>query len=410
MKKIILHSDMNNYYASVECMLNPALKNRYIAVCGNKETRHGIVLAKNQAAKLMGVTTGEPIWKAQQKCPDLTVVPPHYDEYIKYSKLAKEIYYSYTDLIEPFGLDECWLDVSASTCLFGNGEQIAHLIKERIKKELGLTVSIGVSFNKIFAKLGSDMKKPDAVSVINETDFKQKVWPLPASELLYIGRATSEKLKKYNIRTIGDVAKTNPQLLKNWFGKNGIMLWRFANGIDNSRVAPFGYRAPIKSISHGITCTSDLTTDDEVWKVIFSLSQDVGRRLRQENLNASGVAISLRNNNLETKEFQSRLPHPVHSHTVIAKEAFSLYTSNYDKSNHLRSLSVRAINLSPGIIPVQTDLFSDTEREIKRDSIETVIDSLRERYGNDSITYAALMGDLKMPESSLHVMPDRMYM
>lgn len=410
MKKIILHSDMNNYYASVECMLNPALKNKYIAVCGNKETRHGIVLAKNQAAKQMGVLTGEPIWKAMSKCPQLIIVPPHYDEYIKYSKLAKEIYYSYTDLIEPFGLDECWLDVSGSTSLFGSGEQIAYLIKERIKKELGLTVSIGVSFNKIFAKLGSDLKKPDAISVINESDFKEKVWPLPANELLYIGPATTKKLKKYNIHSIGDIARTNPELMKKWLGKNGTMLWTFANGLDKSRVSPYGYKSPVKSISHGITCIADLSSSDEVWKVIFSLSQEVSHRLRAESLSTGGVSVSLRDNLLRTKEFQVKLHHSTQSHSTIAEEAYKLYINNYDQSIPIRSISVRAINLSLKHIAIQTDLFSDINKEIKRDSIENVIDKLRDRFGKDRITYACLMGDLKMPESSLHMMPERMYM
>ena len=410
MKKIILHSDMNNYYASVECMLNPALKNKYVAVCGNKETRHGIVLAKNQAAKEKGVLTGEPIWQAMSKCPELIIVPPHYDEYIKYSNLAKEIYYSYTDLIEPFGLDECWLDVTGSTSLFGNGEQIAHMIKERIKKELGLTVSIGVSFNKIFAKLGSDLKKPDAVSVITESDFKEKIWHLPANELLYIGPATTKKLKKYNIHSIGDVAGTNPELLKKWLGKNGTMLWMFANGLDNSRVSPYGYKSPIKSISHGITSITDLATRDEVWKVIFSLSQEVSHRLRAENLTAGGVAVSLRDNLLCTKEFQTKLYRPTQSHSCIAQEVYKLYADNYDQSIPIRSVSVRTINLAPKNINIQADLFCDINKEIKKDSIENTIDTLRTRFGNESITYASLMGDLKIPKSSLHIMPERMYM
>lgn len=410
MERVILHSDMNNYYASVECMLNPSLKNEYIAVCGNKEDRHGIVLAKNQSAKLMGVITGEPIWKAMQKCPKLKVVPPHYDEYIKYSKLAREIYYSYTDLIEPFGLDECWLDVTGSISLFGNGEAIAEIIRERIKKELGLTVSIGVSFNKIFAKLGSDMKKPDAVTSIKKSDFKNTVWPLPVSELLYIGPATTKKLNRLNIRTIGELANTPLELIQKWLGKNGIMLYNFANGFDTSRVSPYGYKAPIKSISHGITCTSDLTTPEEVWKIIFYLSQDVSHRLRAEGLTARGVSITIRDSFLNTKEFQTKFLQSTRSHAVIAREAFKMYQSQYDNAALVRSISVRALYLSSSQIPIQTTLFSDAEKDIKQDKIETAIEGLRERFGKESVTYASLMGKLKLPNSSLHVMPDRMYM
>lgn len=410
MERVILHSDMNNYYASVECILNPELKNKHIAVCGNKEDRHGIVLAKNQAAKIMGVKTGEPIWKAKQKCPELKIVPPHYDEYIKYSKLAKEIYYYYTDLVEPFGIDECWLDVTGSTALFGSGEEIAEIIRKRIKKELGVTVSIGVSFNKIFAKLGSDIKKPDAVTSIKKSDFKKKVWPLPVSELLYVGPATTEKLRKLNIHTIGELANSSPEHVQKWLGKNGIMLYNFANGFDTSRVSPYGYKAPINSISHGITCTSDLLSSDEVWKIIFFLTQDVAHRLRNDELMAQGVSITIRDCSLNIKEFQTKLAQPTRSHTVIAREAFKLYKLEYDTSIPVRAVSVRALYLSSSHIPIQTTLFSDTNKDIKQDKIETVVDSLRQRFGKHSITYASLMGNLKLPESSLHMMPDRMYM
>lgn len=410
MERVILHSDMNNYYASVECMLNPELKDKYIAVCGNKEDRHGIVLAKNQAAKLMGVTTGEPIWKAMQKCPELKIVPPHYDEYIKYSKLAREIYYSYTDLIEPFGLDECWLDVTGSISLFGSGEEIAENIRKRIKKELGLTVSIGVSFNKIFAKLGSDIKKPDAVTSIKKSDFKNKVWPLPVSELLYVGPATTKKLQSLNIHTIGELANTSPELVQKWLGKNGIMLYNFANGFDTSRVSPYGYKAPPKSISHGITCTSDLSNPEEVWKTIFFLSQDVAHRLRSEELISQGVGITIRDSALSIKEFQSKFYQPTRSHTVIAREAFKMYKDQYDTSLPVRAISVRALYLSNCYIPVQTTLFSNTDKDIRQDKKETAIELIRARFGKESVTYASLMGNLKLPENSLHMMPDRMYM
>ena len=234
--RTILHSDMNSFYASVEMMLDPSLRGKAVAVCGSTENRHGIILAKSQLAKKAGVKTGMVNWEARQRCPDLIMVPPQYDEYLKYSRLAHEIYYRYTDLVEPFGMDECWLDVTDSRYQCGDGTEIAEAIRTACREELGLTVSIGVSFNKIFAKLGSDMKKPDATTVITEDDFREKVWPLAASEMIYVGRATEAKLAAYGIRTIGELAATSPMLLQNWFGVNGLALWRYANGYDRSRV------------------------------------------------------------------------------------------------------------------------------------------------------------------------------
>ena len=204
---IILHSDLNCFYASVEMMLDPRLRGKAVAVCGATEDRHGIVLAKSELAKRAGVKTGMVNWEAKQRCPDLILVPPQYEQYLKYSKLAHEIYYRYTDMVEPFGMDECWLDCTGSRGLYGDGPRIADEIRTAMREELGLTVSIGVSYNKIFAKLGSDMKKPDAVTVITSSDFKEKVWPLPASDLLYVGRATTKRLECYGIHTIGDIAE-----------------------------------------------------------------------------------------------------------------------------------------------------------------------------------------------------------
>ena len=237
MDRVILHSDLNNFYASVECLYNPELQGKPVAVCGSQSSRHGIVLAKNYVAKAMGIKTGEVIWQAKQKCPGLIVVPPNFSLYLKFSRLATEIYRDYTDLIEPFGIDESWLDISSSAGLFGSGEKIAHEIRNRIKEEMGVTVSIGVSFNKVFAKLGSDLKKPDAVTIINQANFRQKIWPLPAKELLYVGRATSKKLDRVGISTIGAIAAAPREFLVNLLGKWGEALWVFANGYDVSIVS-----------------------------------------------------------------------------------------------------------------------------------------------------------------------------
>lgn len=399
MQKVILHSDLNNFYASVECLNNPSLRNKYVAVCGNEEERHGIVLAKNQLAKKMGVKTGDVIWEAKQKCPDLVIVPPHYDEYMKYSKLTKSVYYGYTDLIEPFGMDECWLDVSGSQGLFGNGYEIASQIKEKVKHEVGLTVSIGVSFNKIFAKLGSDMKKPDAITCINKETFKEQIWKLPASDLLGVGRATTKKLESRCIRTIGDLAKTPPEYLKCMFGVNGVALWKYANGLDNSPVQPFDYKAPIKSMGHGITCVADLVNDTEVWCVILELTQDISHKLRVNNLLAGGVSISIKDDSLYTKVYQCQFNMATHNSMDIAKGAFSLFEKNFKWNKTVRAVCVRAINLVSDKIPRQLSLFDDTEGIEKRNKIETAIEKIRDRYGKTSITYACLMRDLKMPKT-----------
>ncbi|MBR3936302.1 MAG: DNA polymerase IV, partial [Bacteroidaceae bacterium] len=305
--RAILHSDMNSFYASVEMMLNPALKGKPVAVCGSTEERHGIVLAKSDLAKKAGVKTGMVNWEARRLCPGLIVVPPQYDQYLKYSKLAHNIYQRYTNLVEPFGMDECWLDVTGSG-VYGSGMEIAQAIRQTTKDELGLTVSIGVSFNKIFAKLGSDMKKPDAITEIREHDFKERIWPLDASELLYVGRATDAKLAKYGIRTIGDLANTSPDTLRYMLGVNGLKLWRYANGTDTSRVMPYDYVSPVKSVGHGITCTADLVTPEEVYRVMLELSQDIGHRLRVHELMACGVQIYIRSNDLYGCQFQCKLP------------------------------------------------------------------------------------------------------
>lgn len=273
MPRNVLHCDMNNYYASVECLLDPHLKKFPIAVCGSVEERHGIVLAKNYKAKDYGVQTGDAVWIAKQKCSGLVIVSPHYDEYIKYSKLARSIYGRYTDQVEPYGMDECWLDVSGTEAIRGSARKIADEMREVIKFELGLTISVGVSYNKVFAKLGSDMKKPDAVTEIAQESFRDVIWNLPASDLLGVGRATKKVLDSYFIRTIGDLAKTEPDFLKRRFGKNGITLWRFANGLDNSPVMKQDFVAPIKSVGHGITtvvCRAASNKSRGDWPALYS--------------------------------------------------------------------------------------------------------------------------------------------
>jgi len=391
---------MNNFYASVECMLNPKLKGHPVAVCGSTEERHGIVLAKNYEAKAYGIQTGESTYQAQQKCKDLIVVRPHYEQYIKYSRLAREIYNEYTDLVEPFGMDECWLDVTGSTSLFGTGYDIAEKIRTEIKFKLGLTVSIGVSFNKIFAKLGSDMKKPDAITVIEKSTFKNKIWQLPASDLLGVGKATKKKLNYYGIYTIEDLAKSSPDFLKSIIGKNGILLWKYANGTENSSVAPNDFEVPIKSVGHGITTVRDLENNADVWPVILELSQDIGKKLRKYKKYASGVSITVRNCDLYSKEWQCKMTHPTNSSSYIARMAYDLFRQSYMWNRDIRSITVRAINLISSESPQQIDLLSETQRIEKKERLESVIDNIHQRFGKDSLTYAVLCKDIGMKTMS----------
>lgn len=311
MERVILHADMNNCYASIETKLNPKLKGIPLAVCGRREDRHGIVLAKCQEAKVLGVKTGEAIWEAQLKCPDLLIVPPNYDEYLKHSRWARDIYYDYSNQVEPYGIDECWLDVSGSIHLFGKGKDIAEEIRSRIKKELGITVSIGVSFNKIFAKLGSDMKKPDAVTEIAREDFKEKIWNLPVEELLGVGKASKKKLNRLMIFTIGDLARGDPDLIRMKLGINGVYLWNYANGRDYSSVTDKDYRAPVKSVGRGITTTEDLENNLEVYRVFRELSFVVSKSLRSYGYLAGGIQISVKNNNLFSKQYQRQISYPI---------------------------------------------------------------------------------------------------
>ena len=406
--RTILHSDLNSFYASVEMMLNPSLRGKAVAVCGSTENRHGIVLAKSEKAKKAGVKTGMVNWEAKQRCPDLIVVPPQYDQYLKYSELTRSIYLRYTDLVEPFGMDECWCDVTG--CL-KSGIEIAEEIRQATREELGLTVSIGVSFNKIFAKLGSDMRKPDAVTVITPDNYQELVWPLPASDLLYVGRSTTKKLADYFINTIGDIAKTEPEFLQRRLGVNGLALWRFATGTDQSRVKPIDYMVPVKSIGHGITCKADLLNEDEVNKVMIELSQDIGHRLRLHKLAATGVQITIKNSDLSYRQYQAPLPFATQSPQEISKKGRELFVHNYTWTLPVRAITIRAINLVPQGMPMQTCLFFDSERILRRERLEDTIEEIRRRFGSRAIISAACMGDLKIPGHGENevIMPSLMY-
>ena len=410
-ERAVLHSDLNSFYASVEMMLDPSLRGKAVAVCGSTEDRHGIVLAKSDLAKKAGVKTGMVNWEARQLCRNLIIVPPQYDQYLKYSKLTQSIYQRYTDMIEPFGMDECWLDVTGSRAMCGDALTIAESIRKSVREELGLTVSIGVSYNKIFAKLGSDMKKPDAITQIRREEVRDKIWPLDCSEMIYCGRATTAKLAKYGIHTIGQVAETDPSFLKHLLGVNGLALWRFANGTDTSRVMHKDFVSPVKSIGHGITCTADLDGEDEVWRVILELSQDIGHRLRVHELSARGVQVYVRGNDLLGSQFQCKLPYTTQLPSEIASAAFRVFRERYRWGSKVRAVTVRAIDLVPQNSPNQLSIFVNAEKLDRRERLQDAIEELRGRFGKTAITYATLLGDLKMPDDGRNQvkMPGLMY-
>ena len=384
--RIILHCDLNNFFASVSLLFNSTIKDSPVAVCGDKENRHGIILAKNELAKKFGVKTAEPIFEAKNKCPDLILLPPIMDKYKEYSKKAHKIYERYTDMIEPFGIDECWLDVTGSTVLFGDGETIANKIRKDIKSELGLTISVGVSFNKVFAKLGSDFKKPDAVTVITRENFKEKIWKLDASELLFVGKRTNDKLKSNGINTIGDIATCNEATLQHLLGKSGVELLHYARGEDISPVSVYTEEYKPKSIGRSTTSGKDFTTNEEVWKAFLIFAEEISDTLHKKHLFASGVQVHIRNTSLSVKEFSYSFSDSINSSLAIAKRGFDLFLKNYTFGEPLRSVGLRAINLKDSCEnAVQQDIFGESNKDLEIEKIEDSIYELKQKFGKSSI-------------------------
>ncbi len=385
-EKIILHCDLNNFYASVECLSHPEWKNVAMAVSGNPEMRHGIILAKNEVAKKLGVKTGETIWQARQKAPDLICVPPHHELYAKYSKLAFKIYNDFTPYVEPFGPDECWLDVTGCVKLFGDGEEIANKLRKKIRDTLGLTISVGVSFNKVFAKLGSDLKKPDATTVITRENFKQKIWGLKCSEMLGIGSKTAEKLKKMNVATIGDLANTDVNVLKNHFGIIGVRIREYANGICHEPVREAVVSRDVDSVGHGMTTTHDVTTIDEATNLITFLADKVAIRLRKKFLRGSGVSLTLRYSDLTFLTRQKHLNYSTCSAFDIVKESLALLKANWDmRPLRTVTVSVFALNERGGN---QLDMLGENIKRVKNEKLERSIDAINKKYGHGKVSRA----------------------
>ena len=390
----VLHIDMNACYASIECLYDPSIRNLPVAVGGNVEARHGIILAKYQIAKCFGVKTGEALWQAKQKCPELHIVPPHFDRYLRFSRMAREIYADYTDLVEPFGLDEVWCDVTGTQKLRERGmEALANEIRERVKFELGITVSVGASWNKIFAKLGSDYKKPDAVTVFTPENYRDKVWPLPASDLLGVGRATERKLASRGIRTIGDIAAAPPSMLRGFLGKWGLILHDFAAGYDSSPVARAGDEAVIKSIGNSTTTPRDLCCDEDAGIVYWMLCESVAERMRESGFLCRGVQVHIRDNELASFERQLKLESPTCLASTLHEAAMRLLRENWDWHKPLRSIGVRATDLLPASTPVQCSIFEDSERQEKRERLERSVDDLRRRFGHYCVGRAVCVSD-----------------
>ena len=392
-KRTVLHVDLNNFFASVETLYNPALKNGYTAVCGSIEDRHGIVLAKNQKAKLAGVKTGMTIREAEIICPGTVFVEAHHERYSIYSKKAKKIYADYTDKIESFGIDECWLDVTESK-IFGSGKEIADKIRERTKKELGLTVSVGVSFNKIFAKLGSDMKKPDGTTEITEENYREKVWPLPVGDLLFVGHATLAKLKKLNINTIGELAETDLNYLTEIFGKWGETLWVYANGKDESRVLNANESEDVKSVGNSLTCYRDLKNEEDVKILFAALADSVSSRVINSNAGkAATVTISVRDENLFWITRQGKLSKP----SVLADDYFDkameLFRKNYKWTTGIRSLGISVSGFISGAEQIEMD--DNTELYEKKVKLAKTVNGIRDKYGISSVLRGILYKDKK---------------
>lgn len=390
--RVILHCDLNNFYASVACLDNPTVKNFPVGVGGNEKERHGIILAKNYLAKEYGIKTGETIISAKQKCPDLIIVPPNFRRQNLLSRRVREIYKDYTSLIEPFGIDECWLDVTGSILLYGSGEELADIIRKRVKKEVGLTISVGVSFTKVFAKLGSDLKKPDAVTVIAKDNFKEKIWGLSVGELLGIGRKTAEKLRNLGIFTIGDLANCHPKTLENVLGKNGLKLSAIANGNDDAAVKEQDYEDTPKSVGRSTTAAHDLSQPEQIYKTLLFLSESVATTLKKKGLKAGGIQVQTRTNTLVVHEFQTVINNPTSSALVIARQGMDLIYKNYDFLYPLRSVGIRAIKLKRSEV-FQSDIFGDSISQIKNDMLEEKIVDIRDKFGADSLKRARVVNE-----------------
>ena len=393
MDRVILHCDLNCFYASVELLSHPDLREIPTAVCGDPSSRHGIILAKNEPAKKCGVQTAETIWQARKKCPGLVLLPPHHGLYHQYSRKVNGIYDQYTDLVEPFGIDESWLDVTHTLHLFGgDARALADTLRMRIRQELGLTLSVGVSFNKVFAKLGSDYQKPDATTVISRENWRSIVWPLPVGDLLYVGGAARKLLRQYGVETIGQLAACRREMLETLMGKMGAQLHEYANGLDSDPVRSRAEAEPVKSVGNGTTFPQNLTTREEVRRGIAVLADSVATRLRRLEMYAGGVQVTVRDPTFHDRSRQRQFTAPTHLIRDLTESAMDLTAELWQPPAPIRALSVTAIHLSPEDAAYeQVDLFNTEAlpKKEKQEKLEAAMDRIRGKFGADAIAFGA---------------------
>jgi len=391
--RIILHCDCNSFFASVSLLPYPELKDKPVAVGGSSETRHGIVLAKNEAAKKYGIKTAQTIQSAKKLCPDLIILPPQRDRYEYFSKIINGIYNSYTDLVEPFGIDESWLDVTNSCHLFASdGKTLADMIRERVYYETGLTISVGVSFNKVFAKLGSDYKKPNATTVISRENYRDIVFPLKVEDLLYVGRNTAETVHKLGIRTIGQLAAADVSMLEDKLGKHGRELFIYANGLEDSPVLSFDAKREIKSVGSGNTFYRDISGLEDIKPALMVLSEQVGMRLRKHNLYANGVQITIKNPALSSFTRQCRIQSTNVSDNIY-RTALELLIKNWNIKMPIRALTVTALDLAKDKKAQQINLFDapEVQDDTKKENLQKALDSIKQKYGKTAVQNASVM-------------------
>ncbi len=391
--RTILHADCNGFFASVECVRNPNLRRVPMAVCGSPEDRHGIILAKNELAKARGIVTAETVWQARKKCPELVLVPPHHELYAEYSRQVNAIYARFTDMVEPFGIDESWLDVTESRLLFGDGVTIADRLRALVREETGLTVSVGVSFNKVFAKLGSDYKKPDATTVFDRASVETKIYPLPVSALLYVGPAAARTLEGMYIRTIGELARADRAFVAARLGKLGEMIHDYARGLDDSPVAKYGAQREVKSVGNGLTFPHDLRGYDEIATGVLLLCDTVATRLRHSGRYATVVQVTLKSPSLRQVQRQQTLPAATDLARDLAAAAMELVRANWRADAPLRMLTVTAAGLTDERGAQQLSLFDEeADDDYERQSrLAQAMDGIRARFGREAIRPAALL-------------------
>ncbi|MBE6990046.1 MAG: DNA polymerase IV [Ruminococcaceae bacterium] len=396
MDRVILHCDLNSFFASVELLNHPELRELPVAVCGDPTSRHGIILAKNEPAKRFGVQTAETVWQAKKKCPALVFLPPHHGLYREYSQKVNAIYGQYTDLVEPFGIDESWLDITGSMHLFGGDPvSIASQLRDRMRRELGLTISVGISFNKVFAKLGSDYKKPDATTVISRDNWQEIVWPLPVGDLLFVGRSARSVLAQYGVHTIGQLAACKREMLETLMGKMGGQLYEYANGLEHSPVRPQHQTEQVKSVGNGTTFPQNLTRWDEVCTGLSLLSDSVAGRMRRHGLYCGGVSVTIRTADFKTISRQKRLDAPTHLMKDIYHVALELARQGWKAPEPIRMLTVTALYITDSADSYeQLDLLggSTSQRNEKQEKIEDAMAAIRRKYGKDSIAFGTSDG------------------